>query len=241
VRTCLFFFAGLLVINVTACSGGGKNASLPPAPAANSPAANVTMKMVIPNTTATATAARKPAFVSPGTNGVAVTTYAHSDANHLTPLGTAVTDVSSGSSACVVSSASRTCTVALTTPPGSDDFVFTLYDTAPVNGTIPAAAHILGTAAVTQTIVAGTANVVNAGINALIVGLGGVATRIPVAADGTAHTVGLTIAPTDFGNNPIVAGSTNAAFANPITVTATESGGSGTHRCSSTVRPVRRK
>jgi streptogramin lyase len=158
---------------------------------------------------------------------VQVVSFAHSDTNHTTPLGTAVTDVSGGSGACVASGGSRTCTVAVSAPPGNDDFVFTLYDTAPSSGVIPPAAHVLGTAGVTQTLVAGSANTVNAPINAVIVGLSGQAALVPLAADGVAQNVGLTIAPTDFGNNAITAGSSNAPFANPITVALTESGGSG--------------
>jgi streptogramin lyase len=228
-RTVIFAIAIGCEILVTGCSsGGGKSASPIPQPVAGAAnAASVTVKMVIPNTSVTSATTRKPAFVSPSTNGVSVTTYAHTDTNHATPLGTSVTDVSAGSSACTATAGARSCTVSLTTPPGPDDFVFSLYDTAPVNGAIPAAAHLLGSAGITQTITAGAANVVNAGINAIVVGLSGQAALVPLAADGTVHNVGLTIAPTDFGNNPIVAGAANSAFANPITVTATESGGTG--------------
>jgi hypothetical protein len=112
-------------------------------------------------------------------------------------------------------------------PAGSDDFAFTLYDTAPVAGAIPAGAHVLGTAGVTQTVTAGTTNVINAGINAVITGLSGQTALVQLAADGNTHDIGLTISPTDFGNNPIVAGASNANFANPMTVTLTETGGTG--------------
>jgi streptogramin lyase len=183
--------------------------------------------MVIPNASASSATARKPAFVSPSTNGVVVTTYAHSDSAHQSPLATSVTDVSSGSGACATGAATRTCTISSTAPLGTDDFAFVLYDTAPAGGTIPAAAHILGTAGVTQTIFVNATNIVNAGVNALIVGLAGQASAVRLGADGAVHNIGLTIAPTDFGNNAIVAGSSNVPFANPITVTATESGGSG--------------
>ena len=45
-------------------------------------------------------------------------------------------------------------------------------------------------------------------------------------ANGHAQSAVLVIAPTDFGNNPITAG-TNDPYANPITVALTEMGGSG--------------
>ena len=183
--------------------------------------------MVIPTATAGAANARRPAFVSPSTNGVQVTTYAHSDANHTTPLATTVTDVSNGSGACVGGAGSRTCTVAITAPAGSDDFVFVLFDMAPASGAIPPAAHVLGNAGITQTVASGSANVIAAGISALIVGLSGQAALVKLGADGATHDIGLTIAPTDFGNNAITAGPSNAPFANPITVALTESGGTG--------------
>jgi streptogramin lyase len=218
----------VLSISVTGCGGGG---STVPAPrASDASTAKVTVKMVIPKastTSSTSTVRRRPAFVSPSTSGVLVTAFAHSDTNHQTPLGTAVTDVSSGSTACTASAASRTCNVAITAPPGTDDFVFTLFDMAPVNGAIPAGAHVLGTAGVTQTLLAGTTTVVNAGINAVIAGLSGTTATISLAADGTPHAIGLTISPTDFGNNAITAGPSNSPFANPITVTLAETGGSG--------------
>jgi virginiamycin B lyase len=229
-RAALTTLAILVAVSATACGGGGKSApSLPVSPAtpAGGNTASASIKLVIPNAGTTASAARKPAFVSPGTNGAAVTTYAHSDTQHQSPLATTLTDVSSGSGACTAGAGSRTCTISITAPAGSDDFAFVLYDMAPVNGAIPAAAHILGTAGVTQTIAVSTTNTINAAINGVIVGLSGQAALVPLAADGTAHAVGLTIAPTDFGNNAIVAGTSNAPFANPITVTLTESGGTG--------------
>ena len=219
-----------LCSSLLGCNSGGGISAL--APRTTTPGSSsrtlVKMKMIIPKATLGSSSRRRPAFVSPSTNGVQVVTYAHSDTNHTMPLATAVTDVSSGSLACTPAMAgSRSCTVEILAPAGVDDFVFALYDMAPVSGAIPAGAHELGTAGVTQTIVAGTANVVNAGISGVIVGLGGQATPVQLAADGIVQDIALTIAPTDFGNNPITAGSSNAPFANPITVTATESGGSG--------------
>lgn len=232
-RNAAFLAAVFAAFTAAGCSGGKGGSALPQAaPVPTSAAqtsgstANVSMNMVIPAPTVGTTASRRPAFVSPSTNGVTVTVYAHSDTGHTTPLATSVTNVSSGSNACT-GTGSRTCTVAVVAPVGSDDFVFVLYDTAPVNGAIPGSAHILGNAGVTQTVVAGTANVIAAGIGGLIVGLSGQASLLKFAADGQTHDIGLTIAPTDFGNNAIVAGSSNAPFANPITVTVAEAGGSG--------------
>jgi streptogramin lyase len=228
-----FVLAVFVSLTLAACGGGSKGASTLPqatptsASEANGKTANVSAQIMIPAAAAGTASTRRPAFVSPSTNGVQVTVYAHSDTNHTTPLATTVTNVSSGSNACTGGAGSRTCTVAVTAPAGSDDFVFVLYDTAPVNGAIPGSAHILGNAGITQTVASGTNNVIAAGIGGLIVGLSGQAALVKLAADGATHDIGLTIAPTDFGNNPITAGSSNSPFANPITVTLTESGGSG--------------
>jgi len=171
--------------------------------------------------------AKHRAFVSPSANGALVTTYAHSDTNHTTPLGSSATDISSSSSACTTVSGGRNCTIAITAPAGDDDFVFGLYDAAPVGGLIPSTAHELGIAGVTQTITAGTTNTISAGISAIVAGFSGTTTNVTAAADGNAHDVAMVISPTDFGNNPITAGSANAPYANPITATVSESGGSG--------------
>ena len=130
-----------------------------------------------------------------------VTTYAHADANHQTPLGASATDVSAGSVACTAGTTSRSCTIALTTPAGNDDFAFVLYDAAPANGTIPSTARTFSAQrGVTQTIIAGSANVIAAaGISAVIVGLSGQAALCSARGrrDNAQHR--LTIAPTDFG------------------------------------------
>ncbi len=181
---------------------------------------------MIPNPPA-AGSAKHRAFVSSSANGALVTTYAHSDTNHTTPLGSSATNISSSSSACTTVSGGRNCTISIAAPAGNDDFVFGLYDTAPVSGVIPSTAHELGIAGVTQTISAGTTNTVSAAINAIIAGFSGSTTNVSYPADGAAQTVALVISPTDFGDNPITAGSANAPFANPITATVSESGGSG--------------
>jgi len=170
---------------------------------------------------------KRRAFVSSSANGALVTTYAHSDTNHTTPLGSSATNISPSSGACTTVSGGRNCTIAIAAPAGSDDFVFGLYDASPVNGAIPSTAHELGVAGVTQTIKAATTNTVSAAISAIIAGFSGSTTNVDEAADGNAHTVALVISPTDFGDNAITAGAANAPYANPITATVTESGGSG--------------
>ena len=228
-RRVAFALGLTMAVNLAACGGGGSHAPLlPVTPGGAAPATTGTAKftILVPNP-APATSGKRRAFVSPSANGALATTYAHSDTNHTTPLGSAASDISASSSACTTVATGRNCVITVQAPAGNDDFVFVLYDAAPVNGTIPSTAHVLGIAGATQTIAAGTVNVIFASVGGVIAGFGGSTTNLSEAADGRAKTIALVIAPTDFGNNPINAGTTNAPYANPITATVSESGGSG--------------
>jgi streptogramin lyase len=223
-RRVAIALAAALVFNAAGCASSGGNASIPTTTsngASGSRTGNVTFTLMIPNAPAAGLAKRR-AFVSSSANGALVTTYAHSDTTHTTPLGSSATNISSTSNACTTVSGGRNCTIAITAPAGDDDFVFGLYDAAPVGGAIPSTAHELGTAGVTQTIDAGTTNTVSAAISAIIAGFSGSTTNLNEAADGIAQTIALVVSPTDFGNNPITAGSANAPYANPITATVND-------------------
>jgi streptogramin lyase len=228
-RRVAYVLAVALAFNAAGCASSGGNAAIP-APASGGAAANqlgnIRFTLIVPNAPPAGSAKRR-AFVSSSANGALVTTYAHSDTTHSTPLASSATNISSTSSACTTVAGGRNCTIAITAPAGDDDFVFGLYDAAPVNGAIPSSAHELGVAGVTQTINAGTTNTVSTGISAIIAGFSGSTTNVSEVADGRTHNVALVISPTDFGNNPITAGSANAPYANPITATVSESGGSG--------------
>jgi streptogramin lyase len=219
------------------CSGGGGGASAIVPPSAGNPGGNpggnttptakVRVSLVIPKPAPSTTGKSRRLFVSPSTNGVSVTTFAHSDTTHSTPLATAVTNVSATSNACTSGTNGRTCTVAISAPVGTDDFVFALFDTAPVGNAIPASAHELGTAGVTQTVTANTENTIAAPISAIVAGLSGSTATVLEPTDGHSHQVALAVTPTDFGNNPITAGASNAPFANPIAASVSETGGNG--------------
>jgi streptogramin lyase len=226
-RKLSFWLAVIFACNLAGCGAGSGSSPSAFAPASGgSNTANVTFKILIPDAPA-AGSAKHRAFVSPSANGALVTAYAHSDTSHATPLASVATNISSSSSACTAVSGGRSCTVSVTAPAGDDDFVFGLYDTAPANGAIPSTAHELGIAGVTQTINAGTTNTVTAPIEAIVAGFSASTTTVSEVADGRTHTVAFVISPTDFGNNPITAGSANAPYANPIAATVSETGGSG--------------
>jgi len=225
-RAISFCVVLTLILGLVDCGGSGAGAggAAPVATSGGGNAGAIAFRILIPNA-APGSSGKRRAFVSPSANGAMVTTYAASNEN--APLATAVTDISSSSSACTSGSGGRTCTVTVSAPAGSDYFVFALYNEAPSNGAIPSGAQELGVAGVTQTIAAGQTNTVDAPISAIIAGLGLTPQSVDEPADGRQHTISFVVAPTDFGDNPITAGSSNAPYANPITVSVSESGGSG--------------
>ena len=208
------------------CSNGGHAGAL--APTAAAPASKVLQQVQIRLTITdrTASSARTAKFVAASTNGVLVQVYAHSDASHQTVVGASGTDVSANSSSCGGASGTRTCTVYIPAPAGSDDFVFTTYDQAPTTGTtFPNNANVLAVGTVTQTIALGIANVMNVGLGGAIASLV-VTPAAQSATAGTASNYGLRIVGVDADGNAIVAGASDP-YKNPITVTVSETGGSG--------------
>jgi hypothetical protein len=165
------------------------------------------------------TGTRKPMYVSPSTLGITVS---------VSPGGsTQAFDVSSGSPLCT-SGSPRTCTLSIVAPPGSDTFTLIEYDQAPSGGVIPGGAKQLATATLTQTITANANNTLNFYVDGIVTGVatsGGV-TYGSLPADGAAHTYAISLIATDGDGNTVSAGS-STPYNNPITVTLTESGGSG--------------
>ena len=211
---------------LAACGGGGGSSPVPSAPTTvpstgSSPSTTQTVKFVlaIPLPSAT-TAARHRNFVSSATEGASISVTGPGGAS-----AHAVVNLSSSSNACTTSGTLRTCSVNITVPVGLDTFTITTYDTAPVNGAIPSGAHELGIGSATATVSIGTPSV-SISISGLIANLGSLPAFSSLPADGATHQVPIILAPTDFGDQPIVAG-TSDPYANPITVTLSESGGSG--------------
>ncbi len=229
-----------MVAVLAACSGGARNSgTLPPAPpigGGGTPSAQkVRLEMVIRGPHRKANLARRgmrPRFVSPSTDGVLVQAYPHGATQIPANLiAQNAVDVSSGSAACGGQSGyPRTCSVSIGVPATTsvtDDFVFTSYDAAPVGGSFPSGAHVLGIGSVLdQAIVANTNNVLTIYLGGVIAHLSGQAGFVSLPADGSAHSLSLVIDPSDYGNNPITAGS-NDPYANPIVVSLSEAGGSG--------------
>jgi virginiamycin B lyase len=211
---------------LVACGGGGNGSPVPAAAAptptsaapSNATSEPVSILLSFP-VQGSGTTKRRRSFVSSATNGASVS---------VTDGGapaTALVDLSATSNACHTSGSTRTCSATITVPIGTDTFTITTYDSAPVAGAIPAGAHELGIGSITQAITLSSPGV-SISISGLIANLGALPLFISLPSDGATHQVPIVLAPADFGNQPIVAGQTDP-FANPISVTLTESGGSG--------------
>lgn len=171
---------------------------------------------------ATNNGGRRPMFVSPGTQGVTITA---------TPNGGSPTiyvyNVSSGSSLCSTSGSTRTCTMPVAIDPGTYSFTMTLYDQAPTGAplTIPSTANALGVSNLGSVVIAPhTTNNVAFSVEGIVSGvaLSGGASFISLPANGIAHTAGLALVVTDASGATI-----SGAYASPIAVSLSESGGSG--------------
>lgn len=157
------------VAALAACSGrSGGSSVVPHAVGAQAP---LTFSISVPVASGV-----RPQRVSSSALGVGVTTYAHSDTTHATPIGYFGNNISASSPQCATSGAFRVCTIAAAAPAGVDDLVVTTYDAVPNAGGAFPTAHALDTGTVTMSIVAGTAN--SAGVT-----LGGIPAAITVSID----------------------------------------------------------
>ncbi|MGD0968412.1 MAG: hypothetical protein ABR949_09020 [Candidatus Aquilonibacter sp.] len=217
-------FVPIAVLALTACGGGG-GAVTPSAPQTNpgSPNTNsqrVAISLIVPVNSGTTNAARRPAYISASALGAGiVVTQGATTVN-------ATIDLSSSSSACTGSGSSRTCTTTVTVPTGNDVFTVTIYNQAPVSNAIPAGAAILGVGSSTVNVVSGSTASVQVFVGGEIAHLGATIPSGSLPANGQPQSAVIVIAPTDFGDNAITAG-TSDPYANPITVAVSESGGSG--------------
>lgn len=201
----LFSFA------LAACGGHGSS-TIPSAHSTPQRAASATVRITLPMLEKK-NAARRPQYVSPYTQGVAITVYAPGSAEPVTP--TSVADVSPSSPLCKANSdGSRTCTIPLAISAGVYDMTFDAYDQPPSNGQPQGSKLSTGTLH-SETIAAGSNNVIN-------VALGGVISMIelgpqsfPAIADGNPHTFTLTVNPRDAQGAAIVG---SDPYATPITL-----------------------
>jgi hypothetical protein len=177
--------------------------------------------------------ARSPKFVAQSTLGISISNFVHGSG---IASFTASADLSPGSASCTAVVNARNCTITMTAVGGNDDFTIATYDVIPSNANFGSGAHQLGFATLSNiTITAGQVNTVN-------VALGGIPKRVrllvsqPSVYGPVARTFALGIAALDADGNVIVAGSTSATngattltdtYANPISVSFQENGGTG--------------
>jgi len=226
------FAVALLVVLAALCACGGGSGSVPGVAVNGTPAAHaaslraLAMQVTIPATmSASAAGARRSQYLSASTNGILAQTYISPQASNPTVTGSSATDVSAGSPACTTApSGTRSCTISVPAPVGTDDIVITAYAVAPVGGSFPAGSATLsvGTLRVQTMPANGTAT--------LNVSLGGVIASIQTTPASNSPivtaTYTLTLAALDAGGNTIVAGSSDP-YANPLQLTVSETGGTG--------------
>jgi streptogramin lyase len=171
--------------------------------------------------------ARFPRYFSASSKGLLVQAFLHGKTKVLAQ--TAI-DISPGSTACGGKKTTpRTCSATLSVAPSKgDDFAIFDYNAKPSSGKIAKSAKLLAYGKLTNKPVSTSAkkNSFSVFLGGVIAGLGGNPAFVSLPGDGSAHSVAILINPVDFGNNPITAGGKDS-FANPITVSIVEVGGSG--------------
>lgn len=178
--------AAILVAVAAACSGGHGGTSLPPmhggaslpgGPTTSAPG-STTVRIRIPSAAGSYTQSRKrPKYVSASTLGGTI--YVYPSTTTPPPSPAAVIDLSTNSSSSCTSNSdgSRTCSISVSAPVGTDTFVFDTYDKEPVNGAIPQGANLLSTATASAAVTLG-------GGNSLSLTLDGVVASISVSPSG---------------------------------------------------------
>jgi phospholipase C len=210
------------------CSGGGSSSVAPRPPAGNGQRVNATFKITIPNGgSSQQSGTRKPLFVSPSSNGMLVNVYVAGSGDK-TPIASAAVNIGPGSGACTSGSGSRTCTVVVAAPVGSDDFIFTDYDKAPVAGSFVGAKELSAGSALGVTIAAGVANTISVTLDGDIATIKLASNEISFNGNGKPQTADLSLTALDADGNVITAD----PYLYPITVSVTETNGSGHTRLS---------
>lgn len=187
---------------VLAACGGHGSGTIPSPRSTPQRAASAAVRITLPKLESKGSAERRPQYVSPYTQGVAITVYAPGSAEPATP--TSIADVSPSSPLCKANSdGSRTCTIPLAISAGVYDMTFDAYDQPPLNGQPQGSKLSTGTLH-SQTIAAGSNNLISVALGGVIstVELG--PQSLPAVADGNPHTFTLTVNPRDAQGAAIV-------------------------------------
>jgi hypothetical protein len=191
---------------LSACSGGGSSGggqsggSQPQGSAVKGALQLIFTGAASSPSARTTTHARKPAFLSPSAVSVVIGVSGE-------PNVTA--DVSATSPNCTTSGATRTCSIGVQAPVGTDTFTLSLYDGASGGG------NLLGSGTATQAVTA-------AGFNVTVT-VNGVETSLTISAaqtafqSGVAATTTLTYSALDADGNTII-----GTYASPVTFTSSD-------------------
>jgi outer membrane protein assembly factor BamB len=206
-----------------ACSGGGSGGSAGggtvPLTAASEPPAKApaTISLLIPPAASASSArGKRPLYVSPYTNGVAIWAYAVGTTQPTQPTTTA--NVSSGSSICTSNSnGSRTCSIPITLAPANYEITLSAYDAVPVSGAPQGNLLSTGTANSVQ-IVANTTNVIPLTLNGVPAKLA-LGPQLNAVATGQSQQLTLYVNALDADGNIIVA---PGSFTAPINLTLSD-------------------
>jgi outer membrane protein assembly factor BamB len=219
-NTIHVFSIGVLAVALYSCGGGGGTAgSTMPLPAASeSPVkAPAAISLLIPAAPhASSTHGKRPLYVSPYTNGVAIWAYAVGTTQPTQPTTTA--NVSSSSSICTTNGdGSRTCGIPITLAPGNYEITLSAYDAPPLNGTPQGNVLSTGTANAVA-IVANTANVIPLTLNGVPAKLA-LGPQLNAVATGQSQQLTLYVNALDADGNVIIA---PGSFNTPINLTLSD-------------------
>jgi hypothetical protein len=215
------------------CGGGGGARTTPSAAGNAAPLGHATVTISIHRSAAAANA-RKPAFISPSTQSIAISVYSVDGSGDISanPVATTDADLTPQSPNCTGSD-TVVCSVAVGAPPGTDAFGVQLYSGTGEGGSL--LGSLAPTAATERTIVAGQNNVT------LPLVIGGVAANVTITGNvsrlrlGTPATVILNIVAADAAGNVIVGAD---PYAYPIALTDSDSSGALTFSTSSVTSPA---
>lgn len=229
-RSLLGAFVGIAILSCVACAGSHgfvpakTNATGGFAVAPNTTSVTVTITVATKSAPARE---RHPRYFSAASQGLLIDAYLHGSTKLVSK---AAVDIAPGSAACGGKKTTpRTCSAALTLAPSKgDDFAIYDYNVKPKSGKFAKSAKVLAYGKLTNKKISTSAkkNKFNVFLGGVIAKLGATPAVVSFPGDAQHHSAALMIDPADYGNKPIAAG-TKDPYANPITVSLSESGGTG--------------
>ena len=171
-----------LSVTLAACNGGARTGLPPSSAGAQGSKQIATFTIVVPAKSTAARAGRRPAYISPGTQSIAISVYNSTDTTLIT---TANQNITTGAPGCTTPTpiSSLTCAITIALSAGSYSFDLTTYDGLLNGSGDPTGNQLSADLDVPFTIVEGTAN--NIGVT-----LGGLPASVVLAPGATATLLG---------------------------------------------------